>query len=203
MARKKHNNVLEYNPRVYADKKKSNFDSLFADEEKTANGKLFEEAPIFYSENTIILDRCFESQLRQADDSLKVVYSELKNELLSYKNVKAKMLRKVEVFRCSGVVAKLRIKGKSLYLYLKLDPASIDTDFLKVADKSHRNGFEEVPCEIKVTGKLKTKRSIYLIQLMMEAFEIEKRKSFEPTDYSAIYTFVENAVIKGSNMILR
>lgn len=162
---------------------------------------IFEHAEVYYDDGTVILPRNFESRIRQSSDDIKKLYSEIKNVLMEYSGVKCRMTKYVEVFRCGGAVAKIRIKGKSLYLYLKLNPQSIDHDYLKVVDKSHRRNYEETPAEIKVTGKRKCKRSIEMIRLMMDALQVGHRRHPEYIDYAEMYPYVENAVIKGENMI--
>ncbi len=162
---------------------------------------IFEHAEVYYDDGTVILPRNFESRIRQSSADVKKLYSEIKNVLMEYSGVKCRMTKYVEVFRCGGAVAKIRIKGKSLYLYLKLNPESIDHDYLKVVDRSHRRNYEETPAEIKVTGKRKCKRSIEMIRLMMEALQVGHRRHPENIDYAEMYPYVENAVIKGENMI--
>lgn len=162
---------------------------------------IFEHSEVLYNENTIILPRVFESFLKQTSQVNKKSYSDIKNALMSYSGVKSRMLKYDEVFRASGVLAKIRIRRKSLYVYLRIDPSKIDFDYLKVADKSHRNGYSEVPCEIKVTGKRKAKRTIELIHLIGEAFELGKKRNFEPIDYSKKYLYIENAIIDGKNKV--
>ncbi len=153
----------------------------------------------YHSKTQVLLPRNFESKLRQSDDQLKKLYTPIKNTLMAMSGVKSRMLKYDEVFRARGVIAKIRIKGKSLYVYLRIDPASVDHDWLKVVDKSHRNGFFECPCEIKVTGKRKLKRTIELIVLMGKALGLGKKRNFQPLDYAQEYPFIKNAVIEGKD----
>ncbi|MEG1646404.1 MAG: hypothetical protein RRY78_00360 [Clostridia bacterium] len=203
MAKKKvieNNELFEFQPKVLKENI-NDFEDLIKEKRDKNDTGVFIHTPVYYDDNTVLLQRNFESRLRQSDENLKSLYSEIKNTLMAYSGVNGRMLKMVEVFRCNGVLAKIRIKGKSLYLYLKVDPASIDAEFLKVVDKSMRRGYEETPCEIKITGKRKLKRSIMLIKNMMTSLGFGKRRKFEPQDYCAMYQFVDNAVIEGKNMI--
>lgn len=170
--------------------------------EKYDRTNIFEHAEVRYTKDTKILPRNFESALRQSNDNVKIQYTKLKNALMKYSGVNSRMLKYDEVFRANGVIAKLRIKGKNLYAYLKIDSATVDQDWLKTVDQSHRNRYVEVPCEIKVTGKRKAKRTIELIDLMCEALQLGYKRNFKEIDYVEVYPYEENAVIKGKNMVL-
>lgn len=135
--------------------------------------------------------------------SVKIVYDALKNELLSYKDVTSRMLYNVEVFRCHGVYARIRIKGKSLYIYLKYDIELIDYNYLKVKDVGSSRGFKDTPMEIKVTGKRKLRRCIDLIRQMFSADGIHKRVHNKRIDYVKMYPEMPNTIMINTNIILK
>lgn len=91
-------------------------------------------------------DKSFEAKLIQGDDALKRRYSELKQELLSYKKVSARRSWQHEAFRLGrGPVAKLVVRGKTLRLYLALDPAPYEGSKFLVEDASEHAKFEKTP----------------------------------------------------------
>lgn len=167
------------------------------------NKKIFGGKKIYIDRDSIILPKCFESYLRQSDDSVKWVYDELKNELLSYQDVHSRVITGFEVFRRGCAQARMTIKGKTLYLYLRIDPNSVDQSVVKVKDYSHRKALEETPTEIRVSGKKKVNRCRELIADMFAAQGIVKRKSFEPEKYSDDFEYIEKGVIYSQNLVYK
>ena len=70
--------------------------------------------------------RSFASRMIQASDHTKEYYDTVKNKLLSYKNVKARSSWSFESFNRGRVkLAKLNVRGKTLVMYIAIDPASL------------------------------------------------------------------------------
>ena len=68
-------------------------------------------------------NKSFTAKIIQSSDEVKAYYSEIKNELLSYKGVKSRMSWKGETFYAGRVTyAKLCVRGKCLSLFLALNP---------------------------------------------------------------------------------
>ena len=60
-----------------------------------------------------------EHRLRMGDDDLKRRYSEIKNHLLSYQDVKSRFTKRFDTFRFkNNVLAKIKVLGRNLKLYL-------------------------------------------------------------------------------------
>lgn len=167
---------------------------------KEADKTIFTSDIIYVDDNTTVLPKCFESRLKLASDNVKALYSELKNAILSYEGVYSRILRSVEVFRYKGVWARLRIKAKSLYLYLNLSE-SLCSEELKYKVIENVRGLEGTPIEIKVSGKLKLKRSIALIDKMFINAGIEKSKSYNPIDYAGMYPKLDSAIMDNINVV--
>ena len=129
-------------------------------------------------------NKSFTARLIQAEDDLRDYYDELKSELLSYKGVKSRISWKHETFRKGRVlVAKLKIRGKHISIYLPLNPADyIDTKY-KVDDVSDKKTNADTPCAYAIKNDRRCRYAKELIATVMSAQELEKVES-EPVAYS-------------------
>ena len=136
--------------------------------------------------------RSFTSRLIQTEDIIKDYYSEIKNELLSYRGVKSRISWSKETFKRGRVpLAKMDVKGKTLYLYLALDPARFaDTKYIVSTAKG------ELPTLIKIKGERKKKHALELIALLMAELEIA-RIDREAEDYRLPYEETEALIERG------
>ena len=139
--------------------------------------------------------RSFLSRLIQTDDIIKDYYSEIKNELLSYRGVKVRTSWAKESFKRGRVhLAKMDVKGKTLYLYLALDPERFnDTKYIVKAAKG------DCPTLIKIKGERKKKHALELIAILMAEMGLERIER-EAEDYRLPYeetdTLIERGLIK-------
>ena len=125
----------------------------------------------------------FEMKLRVADDNIKTFYSDIKNELLSY-GVHDRISRHRENFNQGRInIARLVINGKTLKVYLAVDPTSIDARYFHQEDVGHRKGLVDLPTMINVRSKVSARKVKELIGLIMESLVISK-KPYEPKDFA-------------------
>ena len=125
----------------------------------------------------------FEMRLRVADDDIKKFYSNIKNELLSY-GIHDRISRHRENFNQGRInICRMVINGKTLKVYLAVDPESIDKRYFHHTDVGHRKGLIELPTMINVRSKVAARKVIELITLMMESLVISK-KPYEPQDFA-------------------
>lgn len=145
-------------------------------------------------------NRSYEARLIQAQDSLKRYYEQLKNELLSYRGVKSRMGWKGENFRKGRVkIARLRVRGKLLCLYLALSPADyLDTKY-KVEDVSDVAANEPVPLLYRIKND---RRCVYAKTLIADAMakagaEKEEREYVSyPLPYEETDALIERGLIR-------
>lgn len=136
--------------------------------------------------------RSFMSRFIQAEPCVQDYYNEIKNLLLSYKGVKARTSWSKESFNRGRIhIAKIDIKGKALYLYLALDPATLDgTKYRTVSVKG------DCPTLIKVKSERKKKYAIELIEMLMESLAIARiEREFE--DYRLPYEQTDALIERG------
>ena len=129
----------------------------------------------------------FEMRLRVADEDIKKFYSDIKNELLSY-GVHDRISRHRENFNQGRInICRMVINGKTLKVYLAVDPESIDKRYFHHTDCGHRKGLVELPTMINVRSKVSARKVKELITLMMESLVISK-KEYTPEDFASQLT---------------
>lgn len=135
-------------------------------------------------------NKSFTAKLIQSSDEVKNYYSAIKNELLSYKGVKARMSWKGETFYSGRVTyAKLCIRGKSLSLFLALNAQDyVDTKYI-LKDMSEVATYEKTPCLYRIKNDRRLKYSGELIQTVMG--EREKLPEYEKVDWAKQYPYEE------------
>ena len=143
--------------------------------------------------------RSFMSRLVQSQGDVQAYYTEIKNKLLSYKGVKGRISWGNESFNKGRThLAKVNAKSKTLYLYLALDPTTLEEGTYNFEDMSGKKKYENVPVLIKVKGPRKLKYALELIdKLCQENLALPEVKNFEPTDYTVPYWTTEELVKTG------
>ena len=137
----------------------------------------------------------FDMKLRIADDNVKKFYSDIKNALLSY-GMHARMSRHKENFnKGRNNIARMAINGKTLKIYLAINPADIDPKYYHHRDVSDKKGVAELPTMINVRSKVAVKKVKMLIDRIAEELVIFPKKYTEQDFASQLttdgYTTVE------------
>ncbi len=114
-------------------------------------------------------DRSFNAKLIQSDDETQRRYGSLRNRLMAYKGVKSRVSWSGDTFKLGRrTIAKIGINGKSLLLYLAIDPASCQGTKYRVDDVSAYSKYTEVPSRYKVTGDRKLMYARELIDILLD-----------------------------------
>ena len=143
--------------------------------------------------------RSFRSRMIQSQGNVQDYYSEIKNQLLSYKGVKGRVSWGNESFnRGRSYVAKVNAKTRTLYVYLAIDPATLADANYEVVDMSSKKKYAAVPSLIKVRGDRKFKFVTELIRRICEdEMTLPPVKDFAPEDYRVPYSDTEALVAEG------
>ena len=129
----------------------------------------------------------FDMKLRIADDNVKTFYSDIKNALLSY-GMHARMSRHKENFnKGRNNIARMAINGKTLKIYLAINPADIDPKYYHHRDVSDKKGVAELPTMINVRSKVAVKKVKMLIDRIAEELVIFPKK-YTPKDFASELT---------------
>ena len=143
--------------------------------------------------------RSFMSRLIQSQGNVQNYYNEIKNLLLSYKGVKGRVSWGNESFNKGRTyLAKVNAKTKTLYIYLAIDPATLEEGKYEIVDVSSKKKYAAVPTLIKVKGERKFKYAMELITKLCEAdMALPLAKNFEAQDYHTPYAETEDLVVTG------
>jgi hypothetical protein len=142
--------------------------------------------------------RTYLARLIQTEDEIKGFYGELKNKFLSYEKVKSRISKKYESFNCGrNNLAKLDVRGKKINLYLALDPKEFaeKAQFYNFIDVSEKK--KETPMLIKVSGPIKLRRALELVEILMEKIGAGVIENYEKVDYMMPYEDTDSLVRKG------
>lgn len=116
--------------------------------------------------------RSFQSKLIQNAD-IQDFYTELKNALLGYGGVKSRLCKGSENFRVGKErIAKFGIAGKTLSIYLALDPAEFEDSRYRFEDVSDKKSHAKTPMRLKVTSRRAVRRIKELLDLLAHRMEL-------------------------------
>ena len=130
--------------------------------------------------------RSFLSRLSQSRGNVQEYYSAVKNAFLSYKGVKGRVSWGYEAFNRGRIkLAKVNAKTSTLYVYLALDPATLEGTKYFFKDVSDKKKYEATPVLLKIKGERKLKHVLELIEkLCAEQNALPPVKDYETVDYT-------------------
>ncbi|MDE5755894.1 MAG: hypothetical protein K2I23_02260, partial [Clostridia bacterium] len=144
--------------------------------------------------------KSFKAKLIQSSDVVKEYYSQLKNELLAHRKINDRMSKKRESFRFGReCVARMSIRGKTLKLYLALDPNDyVDTKYI-VEDASDVKSYADTPLVMKIKNPRRLKYALELIDVVMAKYGVKLKRDLMETDYVSDLPFesTEDLMEKG------
>ena len=132
------------------------------------------------------LKRSFTAKMKQSDEKVKAYYSDIKNELTSYKKINSNVSWHGDRFNFGrDTVAKIGINGKTLCFYIDLDPndPELKQTVYHQKDVSSQKAYESTPFMVKVKSDAALKKALRLVSILAEKREAEKVADFEPVDY--------------------
>ncbi len=131
----------------------------------------------------------FELKLVDAPNRIKYFYSELKNELLTYRQVKDRMSASGDSFRQGGnLIAKITLSGERLTLHLAASVEDYSARTYNHYDMSGTKAYAAVPLTIDIGGSLDLQNAKFLIQEAMAShFILYHRAKKVSVNYAAMY----------------
>ncbi len=134
----------------------------------------------------IRLKRSFTAKMKQSEEKIKGYYSDIKNELTSYKKVNSNVSWHGDRFNYGrDTVAKININGKTLCFYVALDPndPELKTTVYHQKDVGGQKAYENTPFMVKVKSDVAVKKALRLVGILAEKLGTEKEEGFEAVDY--------------------
>ena len=133
--------------------------------------------------------RSFRAKIIESADAVKESYFALKNALLSYAGVNSQINWSNDRFFMAGeTVARISVRGKTLCLYLDLDPAAYPASVYHQRAVGDTKQYEKTPMMVKVRSATALKRALQLVAILMERLgtvSIERA----PVDYAEEFAF--------------
>lgn len=135
------------------------------------------------------LKKSFEAKIIESEDSVKEYYGELKNAFLSFSKVNSQMSWSNDRFTFNReTLAKITIRGKTLCLYLALDPDEFPETVYHQKYAGDTKMYEKTPMMLKIKTPVAAKRGVRLIELLMER-NGAVQNDIEPVDYVKYYAW--------------
>ena len=145
--------------------------------------------------------RSFIAKVIQSDDDVKTFYSELKNEFLSYGKVRSQVSWSNDRYTLGReTIAKIGIRGKTLCVYLALNPDDFPLTVYHQKFAGDTKMYEKTPMMIKVKSNVALKRAFRLIESLMEKEETAKKPS-PKVDYVQMYAYKDDAALLEEGLI--
>ncbi|MFI3329639.1 MAG: leucine-rich repeat domain-containing protein [bacterium] len=150
------------------------------DEEEEVRTRMSETGQLI----VIKFKKSFTARLNLTEDLNKDYYTIVKNKLLSFRKINSRISWHHEAFNFGrSQAAKINVRGRTLFVYLPLDPEDyIDTKYT-FKDCSHIKKYEQLPFRIKIKSKRALQYALELIDIVMGNFETTEKKRFEPVNY--------------------
>ncbi len=112
-------------------------------------------------------NRSFTARLIQNGRKVQELYTEIKNHLLTYNEIKCKTFWNSENFTVkNATILKLTIRGKTLFAYIVLD--SEDIEKVLVDEFIEDGKYRKTPAKIRITGIVKLNRAKKAVDLIAE-----------------------------------
>ena len=149
------------------------------------------------ADNRLHYDRSFTARLIQSDDEVKQWYTNLKNDLLAYKKVKARISWKRETFRVGRkVVARIAFRGKTMCLYLPLKAEEYAETKYRVEDVSDVVANVDAPLMYRMKNARRVKYATELIAIAMKKNGV-RRTQYIAKDFYLPYEGTVELINKG------
>lgn len=144
-------------------------------------------------------DKSFTAKLIQASDAVKEYYADLANEFLTYGKVRNRVSWAYSAFYAGRkTLSRFSIRGKTLYLYLALDPRNFVGSKFFFRDESAVRRYEKVPFRLKVRSRRGVKLAKELTEILMRnsgLIRSDRNETVRPSDYP--YDTVKNLLKRG------
>ena len=154
-------------------------------EEPAKEEPVVEAAQVVTEEKPKIVRVPFTTRMMEADDELKSAYNHIKSLLKSY-GLNNRVANGGDSFRLHRVTyCKITIAGKSLKLYLALDPQDYVDSTYPIKDASSKNIYKETPLVFKVKSGLSLRRADELIRDCMDKHGLEQIDQVKEFDWAS------------------
>ncbi len=149
--------------------------------------------------NMMRYNRSFIARIIQGSDEQKSYYGQVRDSLLAYGKVNSNISWTSERFhKGKETVARFKIRGKTLCLYLNLNPKDYPISVYHQTDVSNNKSMKGTPMMVKITSGRGAQKAARLVDEMMAKRDAVKRNIPE-RDYVAMYPYetMEELIAEG------
>lgn len=135
----------------------------------------------------IRLKKSFTAKMKQSEDKVKEYYSDLKNELVSYKRINSNISWHGDRFNFGReTVAKVNICGKTLCFYIALDPDDPEYKSTVYHQKNvgNQKAYESTPFMVKIKSDAAAKKALRLVGYLAEKLGTAKDEDYKQVNYA-------------------
>lgn len=151
-----------------------------------------------FSSNAPRLKTSFLCRLIQSEKETADCYSTIKNHLLSYKGVNSRISWHCDTFnKGRKQCVKLNIRGKTVAMYISLDPSKYSASKYHHSDVSDKAKYAKTPMMLRVRSKRSLKYALELITIWMQENDVKQKKEIKNIDYSLPYESSEALLERG------
>ena len=135
----------------------------------------------------------FKSKMLGASVENRAIYNALKNNILSYKGVKSRVVNGGDYFRRPGKqIVKIIFIGKTIRLALALNPDDYDYNVYHQKNRGAMKKYSDTPMFVKVQSLLGVRRAFKLIADLMEKEGVKMAKKPQYDDHLYNLTYYNN-----------
>lgn len=165
-------------------------------EETVDLGEDFIEVIDENNKKLIINKRLYTNKLCLAESDLKNNYNIIKNAILKYAKVRSRISANYESFRKGRkLLVRFNILGKTLRVYLALDPNEYPVTVYHQRDEESKRKYELVPMMLRVRSPRSVRNAVKLIDELMEKEGIALAKNYKEVDYAKEFKYDSNALL--------
>lgn len=144
----------------------------------------------------VINKRLYTNKLCLASDDLKRNYNIVKNAILKYSKVRSRISANYESFRRGRkLLVRFNILGKTLRVYLALDPNEYPVTVYHQRDEGSKNKYQLVPMMLRVRSPRSVRNAVKLIDELMEKEGLKLVKDFVEVDYAKEFKYDSHALL--------
>ena len=135
--------------------------------------------------------KLFAERVIKMSPEQKEFYNEIKNNFMSYEGIKNVTKKFSDNFIYNKtLVGKIAVSGKSIKLYLALDPSKYPMGQYPHKDESAKKSHVKTPFATRITSKLALKRAGVLIGDLVQINGMQKSAEYEAKDYAKGLNFL-------------
>lgn len=140
----------------------------------------------------IRLKKSFTAKMKQSEEQVKEYYSDIKNELKSYKKINSNISWHGDRFNYGReTIAHLKICGKTLCFYLALDPENPEfkTTVYHQKNVGEQRAYANTPFMVKVKSDAAVKKALRLVGYLADKVGTTKLPDAEKVDYVSEFAY--------------